>query len=172
MNRPYLFMVPLVLATIALLWIVPESPLRNLDDPNHWGVLGFVLTLLVLVNLWMRGIRGSRTERDLFVLFLVGMPIIYLADWVRFGGDGIWLWVELAGALVYWTLAYLAVRRSPWFLAGGIAAHALWDGWHYGSSTYVPDWYVVGCVVIDLAVGLYLISWVRAWQARTPPAQG
>ena len=166
MNRRVRFSIPLVLATIALMRIVPGLPFMHLDDPNHWGVLGFALTLIVLIGLWLRDIRGSRAERDLFVLFLVGMPIIYLADWFRFGGEPIWLAVEIVGALIYWTLAYLAVRRSPWFLAGGIAAHALWDAWHYGSSTYVPDWYVIGCVVIDVAVGIYLISWVREWQAR------
>ncbi len=161
MNRRQVFAVPLVVATVAMFWIVPEPPWKHLDDPAHWGVLGYVATLLIIVSLRWRGIRGNRRERDLYVFFLAGMPIIYLAGWLRFGSDAGWFWIEVAGGVVYWTLAWLGFRRSPWFLVVGIAAHALWDAWHYGVQNFIPNWYVVGCVVIDLALGIYILGLVK-----------
>ena len=46
---------------------------------------------------------------------------------------------------------------APWLLAAGIAGHGLaWDSWHYlASSTYIPGWYSLGCLLVDAAIGLY-----------------
>lgn len=168
-SRELLFAIPLVVTTIALFWLVPEWPLAHLDDPSHWGVLGYAVTLMMLLELRRRGVRGSRFERNWLLLFLMGMPVVFLANWARFGAEPSWLGVELLGLALYWALALLAVARSPWFLAAGIAAHALWDVWHFGRAAFVPDWYVAGCVIVDLALGLYAAGQVRYW--RRQPAE-
>ena len=166
MKRPDLFILPLAVATVSLLWIVPAFPLAHLDDPGHWGIVGYVVVLTLVLRLRLRGISGSRDERTLLASFLAGMPVIYLTDWFRFGGEHPWLWIELLGALPFWGLAALGLHRSPWFLVAGIAGHALWDAGHYGRLDFVADWYALGCFVVDLALAFYAAGQVRSYCAR------
>ena len=49
------------------------------------------------------------------------------------------------------------------------AWNALWDAFHYGRAPFVPDWYVVGCVVIDLAMGIWVAGQVAGWRSRGRP---
>lgn len=156
-GREVVLLLPVIGATAALFWIVPESPLGRLDDPSHWGVLGYVGVVGLL--LW-RAARGTPAwSRRTMTVFLVAMPMIYLADWARFGGSGGWLAVEIAGALVYWALAWLATIRWLWLLPVGIAGHGLWDLGHLGpAAPYVPDWYALACVVVDVALGASLAA--------------
>ena len=163
-GRELLSWTPIVGASLALVWIVPENPLAHLDDPSHWGVIGYVLTVWRLVAL-----RSDRLDRPsgahrILIGFLIGMPIIYLADWVRFGGSLGYLWVEVGGALLYWTIAAAAVVRSYRVLSAGIAGHALWDLLHLGTADYVPEWYAFGCALVDVAVGLFVI--LNVWAIK------
>ena len=144
-----------VAATIPLFWIVPEFPLAHLDDPGHWGVIGYAVLVIVIFGRVV-GRLSAATERRWLVWFLVGMPLIYVADWARFGGTGAWLSVELLGVLLYSALAWMSLRRSAWFLPAGITGHALWDGAHYDRTDFVPNWYVIACIVVDVALGLYV----------------
>ena len=155
MRRDRYLLLPVVAAAIALFWIVPEVPLVHLDDPSHWGVLGYAVTLVGVVARVL-GRRSAASERRWMVGFLVGMPLIYVADWVRFGGSIGWLGIELVGVVLYGGVAWLSIRRLPWFLAGGIAGHAVWDAAHYDATGFVPNWYIVGCIVVDVALGLYV----------------
>jgi hypothetical protein len=51
------------------------------------------------------------------------------------------------------------VRRAPWLLAAGIAGHGLlWDAWHFNRGGFVPDWYVLACLVVDLTFGFYVAT--------------
>lgn len=153
-----------LVATIALFWVVPEFPLAHLDDPSHWGVVGYAVTVVLLGRWFTVGPKAHKAERRLLVRFLVGMPLIYLADWLRFGGPGFWLPIELGGGLVYWIIAWLTAKKSPWLLPVGITGHAIWDLLHVGRTSFVPDWYAVGCLVVDVALGLYVFGRVRAWR--------
>ncbi len=166
MNRLDLSFLPVAAVTVALFWVVPGLPLAHLDDPGHWGVIGYALVLALVLRLRLKGARGSRTERRLVGLFLAGMPVVYVADWLRFGGALPWLWIELAGVAAFWTLAALGVRRSPWFLVAGLAAHGFWDAAHTGRTQFVADWYTVGCFLVDLAFAVYAAGQVRFWRQR------
>lgn len=152
----------LALVAGAVLALLSDFRLRHLDDPSQWGVIGFFAVLFWILGVQLRGVRHFQTENRIWLLFLVIMPVIYLADWFRFDGPLPWLWIELAGALVFWTLAVLAVYRSRWFLPAGILLHGVgWDLWHIsvvhgGRIQYVPDWYAIACLVIDVAVAFYV----------------
>jgi hypothetical protein len=62
-------------------------------------------------------------------------------------------------------LCQFGAKRSPWFLAIGVVLHGLaWDSWHYGNSTYIPDWYAIACFAVDLALGTYVAARVPAYQ--------
>jgi len=67
--------------------------------------------------------------------------------------------------LPFAALALLGVKLSPWFLAIGIVVHGLaWDAWHYRNSTYIPDWYVIACLAVDLSFGAYVAARIRTYQ--------
>jgi len=99
--------------------------------------------------------------------FLVLMPLVYVARYLfasTGGGANSWLWIELLGTAIFIALAVLGVKRSPWFLVIGMVLHGLaWDAWHYRNSTYIPDWYVIACLAVDLSIGAYVAA-VPAYQ--------
>ncbi|WP_224826748.1 hypothetical protein [Cognatishimia sp. MH4019] len=146
----------LVLVTFVALQFVPAFPLRNLDDPSHWGVLGFVCVaaFLALCKSWD---LESPPLRWLFAAFLVALPTIYVANWLRWGGSEAALWLELFG-LAFWTgLAVVSLWRKQviWI---GVALHAVWDATHFGHSSYVPDWYIVACIAADIGLAGFLLA--------------
>ncbi|MEM8962315.1 MAG: DUF6010 family protein [Acidobacteriota bacterium] len=164
----FLPIIPLLVATAGVVSIIPEPPWARLDDPNQWGVIGYVGTLLMLIYFQFR--PNDKREHRLLVMFLAGMPVIYLADWLRFAGPLEWLWIELAGALGFWFLAWHA-RSSRYLLALGIAGHGVWDLWHHQLEhqdriTFVPSWYAIACAVIDFSLGLYIFGKARLRVAR------
>lgn len=167
MRRDSYVVLPVVAATIALFWIVPEVPFAHLDDPSYWGLMGYAVTLGVVVARVL-GRRSDASERRWMVGFLVGMPVIYVADWLRFGGAAGWLGIELVGLFLYSGVAWLSIRRSPWFLPSGIAGHALWDAAHYQTAGFVPNWYILGCIVVDVALGLYVAGRLSGLAPVTP----
>lgn len=126
---------------------------------------------VIVTCLWLTRWRGSRAvifERNLLAGFLVAMPLVYVARYL-FASNGraanYWFWVEVLGTIIFAALAVLGVKRSPWFLAIGMVLHGLaWDAWHYRHSTYIPDWYIVACLAVDLAFGAYVAARVPAYQ--------
>jgi hypothetical protein len=143
-------------------------PWRVSADPC---LLAAAATGVIVICLWLirwRGVRGVLFERNLLAGFLVGMPLVYVARFL-FASSGraanSWFWVEVLGTAIFVALAVLGVKRSPWFLAIGMVLHgAAWDTWHYRNSTYIPDWYVIACLAVDLAFGAYLAARVPAYQ--------
>ncbi len=164
-NRDRIGTAVLVAATLVSLTIIPDWPWKHLDDPAYWGVVGFFLVLVPLA--WHRSGRGGGPvgERRLLLAFLAAMPLIYLACWLRFGGTRSALLIELAGGVIYWTITWLAARGSPWILAIGIAGHGLWDAAHYGRTDYVPDWYALACLVVDVGVGAWVAGRLGVWRS-------
>lgn len=157
----------LVLATLSLYWIVPELPFAHLDNPGHWGLIGYFLTLGMVARARLRASRGRGLQRWLLA-FLCAMPLFYVAFWLRYSGPRDWLWIELAGVAVYWVLAWIAATLNPWFLALGIGAHAAWDLWHWGRVEFVVDWYALACCVIDVALALYVAAQIPNWLDSRP----
>ena len=142
-----------LLATVGLVLLVPDNPLKHLDNPSYWGVIGYLLIFIGVV--FIRLARQPATlERLVLTLFLAGMPLIYLANWVRFDGASLWVLFEVLGLLLFMGLALFSRKRLV-LLSLGIAAHGLWDLLHYNQAMYVPNWYVLACAIVDLAVGMY-----------------
>ena len=145
----------LVLVTLVALLFVPDLPTRHLDDPSHWGVLGFlgVAGFIAFQKTWD---LENGLMRGLFTLFLAGLPAIYVANWLRWGGSSEALWLELFG-LAFWVgLAILSRWRTDiiWI---GVALHAVWDAFHFGHTSYVPDWYIIACIAADLGLAGFLL---------------
>jgi hypothetical protein len=145
-------------------------------DVCHLAAIAGGVTLVLLFVTRRLGARGIAVERAWSALFLVGMPVVYIVGWLGAGGSGAsgaWLLVELLGFAIYSTLALLGLRRSPWFLVAGIAAHGVaWDAWHYAlESAYIPAWYLTGCLLADVGLSVYLATRVPAWRRGAMAAQ-
>ncbi|MBI5515722.1 MAG: hypothetical protein HY909_18210 [Deltaproteobacteria bacterium] len=158
-------LVALLLGYSAAALLVPDfRPLELLLEPTIGAVAGTAALVTVVVVQRSKGRRGSLLERRVMAAFLALMPTVYLSSWHLHHGAGGWLGLELLGLGVFAALAWWGLKRSPWVLAAGIAAHGvLWDSWHLGRQGFIADWYVVACVVVDLAFGFYVATQARAF---------
>ena len=159
----------LIIVTFVGTWLsLYRVPWQVSGDPCLLaaGATGVIVSCLWLTR-W-RGLHGVIFERNLLAGFLVLMPLVYVARYLfaaTGGGVNYWFWVELLGTAIFVALAVLGVKRSPWFLAIGMVLHGLaWDAWHYRNSTYIPDWYVIACLAVDLSFGAYVAARVPAYQ--------
>ena len=158
-------LIALSIITVWMLYMVPSW--QAAGDPFLLGAIAVAVTVACL---WLARWLGSQAvmfERAWLAVFLVGMPLVYVMGWFAAGDHSAssWIWVELLGLALFATFAALGLKNSPWFLAIGIAGHGLaWDSWHYKNSAYVPDWYAVACLLVDLALGAYLVARVPAYR--------
>jgi hypothetical protein len=135
--------------------LVPEWSARHFAEPVYLAVIANAAAVAFITLVRVTRSRGSRAERTTLALFLAGMPLIYLSSWLLSPEPG-WLWVEVLGVAIFTTLAWLGSERSPWFLALGILAHGvLWDVWHHDRTSFIPNWYAIGCAITDFAVAFY-----------------
>jgi len=151
--------------TAAGLYVVP-SWMDSLGDPCVRASLISTFVLFALYVTRWTGDRGIAVERIVLAFFLAGMPVIYIQRWFRNGeqSSSTWLVIEIVGFVIYGVLALLGFKRNPWYLVGGIAAHGLvWDAAHL-QSTYIPSWYAIGCLLVDVGLALYIAARIPAWK--------
>ncbi|MCB4458147.1 hypothetical protein [Leisingera sp. McT4-56] len=90
-------------------------------------------------------------------VFLAGLPVIYVANWLRWGHSAEALWLELLG-LVFWMEFAVLSRWRTDFIWIGVGLHAVWDAFHFGNTEYVPDWHITAGIAANLGlVGFLLI---------------
>jgi hypothetical protein len=149
--------------TAAALYGVPSW---DLADVRVLALLAAGATIVLLGLTRLAGPAGVSVERAFIALFLAGMPVVYVVSERAHGTGGAWLAVELAGLLLYGGLALAGWRRAPWLLAAGVAAHGLaWDAWHLVGPSYIPPWYALGCLLVDVGVAAYLATRLGTWRA-------
>ena len=160
-------MAVLILSTCAALLVAPDIHLADLGEPAIGATLGTPIILAALVGFRLAGLP-SIFERRLLALFLVMMPTVYLSSLALHGGGAPWPAVEIVGQLIFAVLAIAGLQASGWYLAVGIGAHGLaWDLWHHGRTTFIPDWYTVGCLIVDVGWAVYAASRVGVWEAES-----
>jgi hypothetical protein len=129
-------------------------------------VAGATIVLLYVTRFF--GARGIAIERIVLALFLAAMPVVYILRWLlnRDGAGSGWLWLELIGFILFAALAVMGLKVSPWYLAAGIAAHGIaWDIWHdFIAETYMPHWYAITCLLVDVGVGVYVAARIPSWR--------
>ena len=146
----------LAVIVVTALIFVPALPFLHLDDPSHWGVLGFAATAALLLSPSVD--RWSRQRlHAILTAFVIALPMIYVANAIRWNGGVTGLSVELVGLVIWCGLAIAALGR-PVLLPIGIALHAVWDAAHFGHVDYVPDWYIIACIAADLGLAGYLLA--------------
>jgi hypothetical protein len=127
-------------------------------------------TIVLLYGTRLLGGRGIAIERVVLALFLAAMPVVYILRWLmaRDGAGSGWLGAELFGFVIFAAVALMGLKVSPWYLAGGIAAHGIaWDSWHYSiHETYMPHWYAIACLLVDVGLGMYVAARIPAYSTQ------
>ena len=160
-----LVLIAVSIITVWTLYMVPSW-----QSPGDPFLLAAVAEAITVVCLWLTrwlGSRAMRFERAMLSVFLVGMPLVYVMGWfaARDHAASSWIWVELLGLALFAASAALGLKNSPWFLAIGIASHGVaWDSWHYENSAYIPNWYAVACLLVDLTLGAYVAARVPVYR--------
>jgi hypothetical protein len=160
----------LVLMAVSIITVWTLYMVPSWQSPGDPFLLAAVAGAITVVCLWLTrwlGSRAMRFERAMLSAFLVGMPLVYVMGWfaARDHAASSWIWVELLGLALFTAFAALGLKNSPWFLAIGIAGHGVaWDSWHYKNSAYIPNWYAVACLLVDLTLGAYLAARVPVYR--------
>lgn len=131
-------------------------------------MLGYGVVFLLLTLRRGRSWEPGSGQRRVVVAFLLGLPVVFVASRLRFGGSGAALAVELGG-LAIWLGVAAAARRSDAALWAGCAGHGIWDALHLGRAGFIPDWYVAACLAVDVGLGAYALLGLR--EARSPQAR-
>ena len=153
----------LIISNSIALLLVPDIGVADLIEPTILASISIPIVLACIVGLRFEKVQPV-WERRLLAVFLVAMPIVYLSSLALHGGGASWLAIEAAGMALFTLLAIAGLRRSGVALALGLAAHGLcWDVWHLGRTPFIPDWYAMGCLMVDVGIGLYALSRVSAW---------
>ena len=119
---------------VTVLIFVPVLPFLHLDDPSHWGVLGFAVTAFLLMSPASDHWPRPRLHTILTVS-VIALPVVYVANSLRWIGGLVGLSVERTGLVIWCGLAIAAWRRAV-FPPIGIALHAVWDAAHCGHVDY------------------------------------
>lgn len=146
----------LLAATASALAMVPDSPHRHLDEPAYWGLIGFLVVIVLILGRASVSFSRGGGSRRIIRAFIVGVQVIYVASWMRWGGTAGQLAFQLGGMCAWIALAWRA-GRSDLALWGGCVAHALWDAVHFGRVGFIPDWYVAACLAADLGLGAFVL---------------
>lgn len=143
----------LIIAALVSAWIewIGWQDVRNPLDPCLLAGIAAILVSVLLL------FANTMNARRLLALFLAAMPLVYLTRGFTAGNmNGQWTVIELVGLLIYGVIAWLGFRIQPRLLAAGILLHGVaWDSWHYRHSVYMPDWYAVGCLLVDICFAAY-----------------
>lgn len=158
----------LAVATVAALAVVPDWPHRHLGNPSYWAVVGFLVLVIRLLArpraLWDPG--GA--NRRVILVFLAVVQLIYVANWVRYGGSLWELGIE-TGGLGIWVVLVLMARQSNRALWLGCAAHGIWDALHFDRVGFVPEWYAASCMAADVGIGAFVLLHVGAQRDSQTP---
>lgn len=117
-------------------------------------LIGLAATLIVAL---LARIIGMDRDRALYPIALVFIAAYYLLFAV-IGGSQSEIWTESLFFLLFVGVALVGFRSSLWLVAGGLAAHGLFDIFHHiiVAGRGVPSWWPGFCLGADLAAAACL----------------
>ena len=96
---------------IVFFWVVSKPPSLHPYNLDHWGLIGFETSVVVMVIIRGESQNIIHSKPFLFAVFLGAMPFVYLASW-----PGIARGWQPAQALLdapHWQVRCLSPRWSP-----------------------------------------------------------
>jgi hypothetical protein len=70
--------------------------------------------------------------------------------------------VEPIGVVLYWSLAFLGMRGSSWWLVAGWSTRPVWNlALHQlgPSATQIPSWFSIFCAGFDVMVAATIVAY-------------
>lgn len=118
------------------------------------ALIGVAVTLFVAL---LARVTALDRDRALYPVVLIFIAAYYLLFAVV-GGSQSELWTESLFFLLFAGLAIAGFRASLWLVAGGLAAHGLFDLVHpmIVAGRGVPTWWPLFCLGADLAAAACL----------------
>lgn len=147
----------MAITVAAALAVVPDWTAVSFTEPSYWGIAGFLAFAGLLLARPRSAWNPGSLNRRIVVAFLVLVQLLYVASALRFGGSSPELGLQLGGWAVWLLFAALG-RRSDAVLWVGCALHGLWDAFHFGRVDFMPEWYGAACIVVDVAVGAFVLA--------------
>jgi len=120
-------------------------------------VLAAIFVAVSMVWLWFVPVADRRTAEGITLAIIAAIYIGFaLAE--RDAGN---LLVEVAFATAIFAVVFIGLEHSPYWLAGGLAAHGVWDLLHHHShpvlgTREVPRWYPPACLVYDFPLAIFV----------------
>ena len=102
-------------------------------------------------------VTGLNRERALYPVMAIVIASYY-ALFAVIGGSAEALFPEIIGIAVFVLAAIIGFRSNLWIVAGAIAAHGLFDGFHAQliADPGVPQWWPGFCLSFDVLAGAWL----------------
>jgi hypothetical protein len=169
--EPLVFLILFAAISSLFLKLAPESPFAHLESPPYTATVGAAIAgiALMVIRFLMR--RNLQLEKFVLAVFLAAMPVIYLWSALE-AGDSNGIMLESLGIVIYGGLAVFGLFKSPLALGLGIAAHGLiWDWLHHNRSAYIPNWYSLGCLIVDVAFALLVLTQIHTHNIAEKPAE-
>ena len=143
----------------------PLLPLQ-LSEPSYVAHFSTRVVTAGLLTTRLARLRPGLEQLQL-TAFLAGMPVIYFwAALLR--GTSAELGVEALGVVLFGAAAALGYLRASWLVGAAIGLHGVaWDAFHH-SVDFIPHWYVVGCLLVDLGFAVYAFLLLRRLAPRPP----
>jgi hypothetical protein len=111
---------------------------------------------------------GLDRDRAYYPVMLIVIAWYYILFAVMSGSMRALL-LESIPMVAFTAVALIGFRRNLWLVAGGLAAHGVFDTVHGQiiTNTGVPGWWPAFCASIDIAIGLYALCQLAP--ERRPP---
>jgi hypothetical protein len=121
------------------------------------GLLAAVLVAISMAWLWFTPVAERRVAEGITLAIIAAIYIGFaLAE--RDAGN---LLIEVAFAVAIVAVVFVGLEHSRYWLAGGLAAHGVWDLLHHHSrpvlgTREVPRWYPPACLVYDFPLAIFV----------------
>jgi hypothetical protein len=119
--------------------------------------LAAVLVAISMAWLWVTPVAERRTAVGITLAIIAAIYIGFaLAE--RDAGN---LLIEVVFAIAIIAVVFVGLEHSRYWLAGGLAAHGVWDLLHHHSrpvlgTREVPRWYPPACLVYDFPLAIFV----------------
>ena len=132
-------------------------------------VIGIVLALVVVGSMTLLGFDRDRAFYPTVMIVIAAYYILFAAT----TGSSSVLMAEIAAAIVFILLAVIGFKTSPWFVVVALAAHGIFDFFHYRiiDDPGVPSFWPGFCSAFDIVAAIYLAALVVSrGRSRLEPA--
>jgi len=120
-------------------------------------MLAAVLAAGSMAWLWLTPVAERRIAEGITLAIIAAIYIGFaLAE--RHAGN---LAIEVIFAVAVVAIVFVGLQQSPYWLAGGLAAHGVWDllhthDHHVLGTREVPHWYPPACLAYDFPLAIFV----------------